>query len=129
MTDDNSEDMTRVHFENISFNSNVIINTKGLVTIQGCTVHAWIYFFIHKSQHEADFTYKTTEKIPSVINKRTINFINTSFHGDLQMYLLSGIRTINIVNCEFVKYLTFVTGNKSTETETRHLTVLNINII
>ena len=121
--------MTHVTFENISFNNSVIINTKGLITIQGCTVHAWIDFYIHKSQHEADFTYKTAEKIPSVINNRTIYFINTSFHEWLEMYLLSGIRTINIVNCEFVNYLIFVTGNKSTKTETRHLRVLNINII
>ena len=130
ITDDNREDMTHVHFENISFNNYVvIINIKGLVTIQGCAVRAWIYFFIHKSQHETGFTYKTAEMIPSVINNRTINFINTSFHEELEMYLLSGIRTINIVNCEFVKYLSFVSGSKSTETETHHLTVLNINSI
>ena len=121
--------MTHVTFENISFNSYVVINTKGLVTMQGCTLQTYIAFFIHKSEQEADFTYKTAEMIPSVINNRTINFINTSFHIELKIYLLSRIRTINIVNCEFVKYLSFVTGNKSTETETRHLTVLNISII
>ena len=42
---------------------------------------------------------------------------------------LSGIRTINIVNCDIFKNLGFVTGNKSTEREIRHLIVLNINII
>ena len=61
-----------------------------------------VVFFLKKSQHEPYFTYKTAEMIPSVINNRTINFTNTSFHEyGIEMYLLSGIRTIKILNCEF----------------------------
>ena len=52
------------------------------------------------------------------------------------MYLLSGIRTVNIVNSDVSsadfrdKYLYFIARNKSVDTvNSRHLTVLNINII
>ena len=124
--------MTHVHIENISFNKNndVIIYTEGLVTLQGCTLYGWIDIFMYKSQYEADFTYKTAEMIPSFINNKTINIINTSVHYDLYMYLLSGIRTVNIIRSNFSSDLLFVAGNKSLDTvNSRNLTVLNISII
>ena len=131
MADNNREDVTHVKIENISFNDFVIIYTEGLVTLYGCTIHWWIRFFMHKSQHEPDVTYKTAEMIPSVINNKTINIINTSVHGDLEMYLLSGIRTINIIRSDFIlSFLEVVAGNKSVDTvNSRHLVVLNISII
>ena len=99
--------------------------------MQGCTLHKMTRFFMYKSQHEPDFTYKTAEMIPSVINNKTVNIINTSVRNILWMYLLSGIRTINIVNSDFDWfYIPFVARNKSMEAAcSRHLTVLNISII
>ena len=136
MVDNDREDVTHVKIENISFNDYIIINTEGLVTLQGCTLHRRTWFFMHKSQYEPDFTYKTAEMIPSAINNKTINIINTSFHGDLFMYLLSGIRTIGIINSDVgsadfrYNYLYFTAGNKSVGTvNSHHLTVLNISII
>ena len=131
MADDNREDVTHVKIENISFNNDrVIIHTKGLVTLHGCTLNAGIYIFLYKSQCEPDFTYKTAEMIPSTIYNKTIYFINTSVRGYLGMYLLSGIRTINIIGSDFGGDLLFVAGNKSVDTvNSRHLTVLNISII
>ena len=131
MADNNREDLTHVKIENISFNNDrVIIHTKGLVTLHGCTLNAGIYIFLYKSQNEPDFTYKTAEMIPSAINNKTINIINTSFNSDLHMYLLSGIRTINIIGSDFGGNLLFVAGNKSVDTvNSRHPTVLNISII
>ena len=108
----------------------VIFYTKGSATLHGCTLKARIYIFLHKSQNEPDFTYKTAEMIPSAINNKTINIINTSFHSNLHMYLLSGIRTINIIGSDLGGDLLFVAGNKSVETvNSCHLTVLNISII
>ena len=133
MADNNREDLTHVKIENISFSDDVIIYTEGLVTLHGCTIHDWtlIYFFMYKSQHEPDFTYKTAEMIPSVISSKTINIINTSVHNYLYLYLLSGIRTINIINSDFTEsWLKVVARNKSMEAvSSRHLTVLNISII
>ena len=136
MADNNREDVTHVKIENISFNKNntVIIYTEGLVTLYGCTLHGWTWFFMYKSQYEPDFTYETAEMIPSVINNKTINIINTSVHRGLRMYLLSGIRTVNIINSDFDGYdyyrLRFTARNKSVDTvSSRHLTVLNISII
>ena len=133
MADNNREDVTHVKIENISFNKNntVIIYTEGLVTLYGCTLHGWTWFFMYKSQYEPDFTYETAEMIPSVIYNKTINIINTSVHNDLYLYLLSGLRTINIVRSDFDWfYISFVARNKSTEAAcSHHLTVLNISII
>ena len=136
MADNSREDVTHVNIENILFNDYVIIYTKGLVTLYGCTIHKGTMFFMHKSQYESDFTYKTAEMIPSVINNKTINIINTSVHHRLRMYLLSGIRTVNIINSDVgsvdlsYKYLYFTAGNKSVDTvNSWHLTVLNISII
>ena len=132
VADNNREDVTHVQIENISFNKYIIIYTEGLVTLDGCTLHNTTRFFIYKSQHEPNFTYKTAELIPSVINNKTINIINTSVHGDyLCMYLLSGIRTVNVINSDFISsWVDLVAGNKSMETvSSRHLTVLNISII
>ena len=132
MADNNREDVTHVKIENISFDKNntVIIYTEGLVTLQGCTLHRWTLFFMYKSQHEDDFTYEAAEMIPSVINNKTINIINTSVHSYLPMYLLSGIRTVNIIRSDFSRYLEVVAGNKSLDTVcSRDLTVLNISII
>ena len=136
MADNNREDVTHVKIENTEFNNEVIIYTKGLVTLHGCTLHDWTTFFMYESQNEPDFTYKTAEMIPSVINNKTINIINTSVHGNLELVLLSGIRTVNII-CSDVgsadlrdKYLDYFAGNKSVETvNSCHLTVLNISII
>ena len=77
VADNNREDVTNVQIENISFNNVVIIHTEGLVTLSGCSLHRWTFFFIYKSQNEHDFTYKTAELIPSVINNKMINIINT----------------------------------------------------
>ena len=130
MANDNREDVTNVKIENIAFNDYVIIYTEGLVTLHECTLNAGIYIFLYKSQSEPDFTYKTAEMIPSAINNKTINIINTSFHFDLHMYLLSGIRTIKIIGSDFGGDLLLVSGNKSVETvNSHHLTVLNISII
>ena len=134
MADNNREDVTHVKIENTEFTNRVIIYTEGLVTLYGCALHRWTRFFMYKSQYEPDFTYKTAEMIPSVINNKTINIINTSVHRTLRMYLLSGIRTVNIINSDFglvsYKQLWFVAGNKSVDTvNSRHLTVLNISII
>ena len=131
MADNNREDVTHVQIKNISFNNYIIIYTEGLVTLDGCTLHERTWFFIYKSQHEPNFTYKTAEMIPSVINNKTINIINTRFHTYLHMYLLSGIRTVNIINSDFISsWVHLVAGNKSMETvSSRHLTVLNISII
>ena len=78
----------------------------------------------------------TSHIIPSVINNKTIDIINTSVHHRLWMHLLSGIRTINIISSDIgsadlgYKYLHFIAGNKSMDTvNSRHLTVLNISII
>ena len=133
--DNNTEDVTHVKIENISFNKNneVIFHTEGLVTLYGCTLHRWILFFMYKSQHEPDFRYETAGMIPSVINNKTINIFNTSVHHHLWMYLLSGIRTVNIINSDFDFFwgsFNLVAGNKSMDTIcSRHLTVLNISII
>ena len=131
VADNNREDVTHVQIKNISFNNYTIIYPEGLVTLDGCTLHERTWFFIYKSQHEPNFTYKTAEMIPSVINNKTINIINTSFHTCLHMYLLSGIRTVNIINSDFIScWVDLVAGNKSMETvSSRHLTVLNISII
>ena len=134
MADNNREDVTHVKIENISFSNKVIFYTEGLVTLNGCTLNHWTWFFIYKSQYEPDITYKTAERIPSAINNKTINIINTSVHHYLFMYLLSGIRTVNIIRSDFAvdlyKQLWFFAGNKSMETvNSRHLTVLNISII
>ena len=136
MAENNREDVTHVNIENISFNNRVIIYTKGLVTLHGCTLHEMTQFFMYKSQHEPEFTYKTAEMIPSVISNKTINIINTSVHCTPRMYLLSGIRTANIINSDVgsadlrYKYLYFLAGNKSVDTVSScHLTVLNISII
>ena len=135
VADNNREDVTHVKIENISFNYNeVIFYTKGLVTLYGCTIHGWTWFFMYKSQYEPDFTYETAEMIPSVISNKTINIINTSVHHTLWMSLLSGIRTVNIINSDFglvsYEHFWFVAGNKSVDTvNSRHLTVLNISII
>ena len=130
MADNNRGDVTIVKIENISFNDYVIIYTEGLVTLHECTLNAGIYILLYKSQNEPDFTYKTAEMIPSAINNKTINIINTSFNSDLHMYLLSGIRTINIIGSDFGGNLLFLAGNKSVETvNSHHLTVLNISII
>ena len=136
MADNNREDVTHVKIENISFNDYVIIYTEGLVTLYGCTINEMTRFFMYKSQHEIDFTYETAEMIPSVINNKTINIINTSVHRTLMMHLLSGIRTVNILSSDIssadlrYKYVSFVAGNKTVETvNSRHLEVLNISII
>ena len=134
MADNDTEDVTHVEIENMSFSNYVIIYTEGLVTLYKCTLHDWIEFFIYKSKNEPDFTYKTAEIIPSTINNNTINIINTSFHGHLYMYLLSGIKTVNIICSDFVMEFYqeghFVAGNKSVEkVNSHHLTVLNITII
>ena len=130
VADNNREDVTHVKIENTEFNNEVIIYTKGLVTLYGCTIHYFTWFFMYNSQYEPDITYKTAEMIPSVISNKTINIINTSVHGYLHMNLLSGIRTVNIVRSDFGGDLLFVAGNKSMETVcSRHLTVLNISII
>ena len=131
MVDNNREDVTHVKVENISFSNRVIIYTEGLVTLHGCALNHWTQFFMYKSQYETDFTYNTAEMIPSVIKNKTINIISTSVYGDLGMYLLSGIRTVNIISSDFVLgYLDVVAGNKSMETvSSRYLTVLNISII
>ena len=133
MADNKREDVPHVKIENITFINKVVFYTKGLVTLYECTIHKRILFFMYKSQYEPDFTYKTAEMIPSVTDNKTINIINTSVHHFLWMYLLSGIRTVNIINSDFVvsyKQLWFVVGNKSVDTvNSRHLTVLNISII
>ena len=131
MADNNREDVTYKKFENIEFYEWVIIYTEGLVTLYGCTLHRWTFFFIYKSQHEPDFTYKTAEMIPSVISNKSINIINTSVHHNLCTYLLSGIRTINILRSDFISsWHEVVAGNKSVDTvNSRHLTVLNMSII
>ena len=136
VADNNRENVTHVKIENLSFNNDVIIYTEGLVTLYGCTLYAPIDIFISKSQHESDFTYKTADMIPSVINNKTINIINTSVHHHLFMYLMSGIRTVNIINFDVgsadlrFNYLYFTAGNKSVDmVNSRHLTVLNISII
>ena len=136
VADNNREDVTHVQIENISLNNEVIFHTEGLVTLYGCSIHEMTRFFMYKSQHEPDFTYKTAEMIPSVINNKTINIINTSVHRSLMMHLLSGIRTVNILSSGIgsadlrYKYVSFVAGNKSVETvNSHHLTVLNISII
>ena len=135
VADNNREDVTHVKIENISFSNTVIIYTEGLVTLDGCTLHKTTRFFMYKSQYEPDFTYKTAEMIPSVINKKTINIINTSVQHNLELNLLSGIRTVNIINSDFFgansyNYLLFVSGNKSMDKlSSRRLTVLNISII
>ena len=135
VADNNREDVTHVQIENISFNNDrVKIHTKGIVTLRGCTLNAGIYIFLYKSQNEPDFTYKTAEMIPSAINNKTINIINTSVPDYLFIYLLSGIRTINILRSDFVvdlyRQLGFAAGNKSVDTvNPRHLVVLNISII
>ena len=131
VADNNREDVTHVKIENISFNQWLIIYSEGLVTLYGCTLNAGIDIFMYKSQHEPDFTYKTAEMIPSAINNKTINMINTTFHHTLRMYLLSGIRTVNIIS-SVVDWgsLDLVVGNKSVDTvNSRHLKVLNISII
>ena len=102
VADDKRKDVTHVKLQNISFNDHVVIYTEGLVMLQGCTLNAGIDIFMYKSQNEPDFTYKTTDMIPSVINNKTINIINTSVHGYLYLYLLSEIRTVNIINSYFV---------------------------
>ena len=87
---------------------------------------------MYKSQHEADFTYKTAEMIPSVINNKTINIINKSVRGYLHIYLWSGIGTVNIIRSDFmtISWLEVSAGNKSMEVAcSHHLTVLNISII
>ena len=89
-------------------------------------------FFMYKSQYEPDFTYKTAEMIPSVINNKTINIISTSVYSYLGMYLLSGIRTVNIIKSDFGRrdWLYIIAGNKSMESVcSHHFTVLNISII
>ena len=136
VTDNDRGDVTHVKIENISFNNKVIIYTEGLVTIQECTLHASIEFFIYKSQYEADFTYKTAEKIPFLINNKLFHIINTSVLESLYMYLLSGIRAVNIIKSDYVwdndrfKKLMFVAGNKSVATlNSNHLIVLNVSII
>ena len=138
MADNNREDVTHVQIENISFNNDndVIIYTEGLVTLYGCTIHNWTTFFMYKSHNEPDFTYKTAERIPSVIKNKTINIINTSLHHTLYIYFLSGIRTVNIINSDVGSadlrdnYLYITVRNKSVDTvSSRHLTVLNISII
>ena len=138
MADSSREDVTHVKIENISFNDNVIIYTEGLVTIKECTIHNWTTFFMYKNEKEPDFTYKTVEMIPSGINSKTINIISTSVHGYLYLYLLSGIRTVNIVRSDVgsVNFnhnhnnLEVVAGNKSVGAACScHLTVLNISII
>ena len=98
--------------------------------MHGCTLYEKTWLSMHKSQQEDDFTYKTAEMIPSILNNKTINIINTSFHDYLAMYLLSGIRTFNIIRCDFVDFIDMFAGNKSVETvNSLHLIVLNINII
>ena len=126
----NREDVTHVKIEDMSFSNRVIIYTEGLVTLHGCTLHKWTHIFMYKSHYETDFTYKTAEMIPSVIKNKTINIISTGVHDDLFMYLLSGIRTVNILNSDFVSgNLLIVAGNKSVESvSSHHLTVLNISI-
>ena len=126
--------MAHVTLVNISIKSDIFIYTEGLVTIQVCTAHARVWFYINMSQHEPYFTYKTAEMVPSVINNRTINFMNTSFHYYLHFSLLSGIRTVNIINCDFVadnnQRVTCMVRKKSVETKCSHdLTVLNITIM
>ena len=123
--------MTDVTFEGILFSDDVIIHTYGLITMNQCTLLNDIGFLMYKNQHEVAFTYKTAEIIPSVINVRAVNFINTSFHESLDMYLLSGIRTVNIISCSFVaEDVYFVDGNKSVDTVHSHyLKVLNVSII
>ena len=132
MVDNNREDVTDVKIENMSFSNRVIIYTEGLVTLHGCALHGLSWFFMYKSQHEPDFTYNTAEMIPSVINNKTIHIISTSVYSDPTMYLLSGIRTVNIINSDFalrLKKLKIVAGNKSMETVSScHLTVRNISI-
>ena len=117
----------------MSFSNEVIIYTEALVTLHGCALHNDVDFFMCKSQHEPDFTYNTAEMIPSVINNKTINIISTSVHYYLHMYLLLGIRTVNILRSDFISdlhRLYVVAGNKSVESvNSRHLTVLNISII
>ena len=134
VADNNREDVTHVKLENISFNDDLLIYTKGLVTLHGCTIHYFTWFFMYKSQHETDFTYKTAEMIPFVISNKTINIINTNFHDYLHLYLLSGITTVNIIRSDFVPNwlacLRIVAGNKTMEiVNSHHLTVLNISII
>ena len=129
--DNNRQDVTHVKIENIVIHGSVIIYSEGLVTLHGCTLYNWMRFFMYKSQHESDFTYKTAEMIPSVINNKTINIISTSVHDYLYMYLLSGIRTVKILNSDFVwGWLDIVAGNKSVESVSlRYLRVLNISIL
>ena len=134
MADNNREDVTHVKLENISFNDDLLIYTKGLVTLHGCTIHYFTWFFMYKSQHETDFIYKTAEMIPFVISNKTINIINTNFHDYLHLYLLSGITTVNIIRSDFVPNwlacLRIVAANKTMEiVNSHHLTVLNISII
>ena len=130
VADNNREDVTHVKIENISFSNEVIIYTEGLVTLYGCTLHDGTAFLMYKSQREPDFTYKTAEMIPSAIKNKPINIINTSVNDMFGIYLVSGIRTVNIINSEFIsKSLEIVAGNKSVDTVNfRHLTVLNISI-
>ena len=110
---------------NISFNNTVIIYTKGLVTLHGCTLHGSTWFFIYKSQYETDFTYKTADIIPLSIKNKMINIINTSVNDYLEMFHSSGIRSISIISV-----LEVVAGNESVKTvNSCHLTVLNISII
>ena len=130
VADNNREDVTHMKIENISFNDYVIIYTEGLGTLSGWTLHKTTRFFMYKSQHEPNFTYKTAEMIPSVINNKTMNIINTSVRYYLDMYLLTGIRTVNIIRSDFSYGLVVFAGNKSVDTvNSRHLTVLNISII
>ena len=136
--------MTHVKIENLSFSKfnndiihrrlsrkSVIIYTEGLVTLSGCTIHYFTWFFMYKSQYEPVFTYKTAEMISSVISNKTINIINTNVHHILQLHLLSGIRTVNIIRSDFIlSFLEVVLGNKSVDmASSHHLTVLNISII
>ena len=103
VADNNKEDVTHVKIENIIFINKVVFYTKGLVTLYGCTIHDWTRFLIY-----------------------------TSVHNVLQMFLLSGIRTVNIINSDFGKYdnLHFVAGNDCVNTvNLHHVTVFNISII
>ena len=133
MADNNREDVTYVQIENIAFSSGVIIYTEGLVTLYRCTIHYGIQFFIYKSQNEPDFTYKMAEMIPSAISNKMIKIISTSVNYHLMFYLLSGIRTVNIISSDFFEnwgMLWFIAGNKYVETAcSHHLIVFNISII
>ena len=101
MADSNREDVTHVKIENIEFNEWVILYTEGLVTLNGCTIYDWTLFFMHKSQYEADFIYKTAEMIPSVINNKTIN-IRTGYRGNLKVdyssHQLAALNMLTLAN-------------------------------